>query len=219
MTIEPLRQRLPPNVYLRGVTYEEETSGLWKDWLSEEEQGCYASFGARSRRCEFLAGRAAARGLLSDRLGVRPHEVPLRRASDDAVDVDGEGWHLSIAHSGLRAIAGCAEYRIGVDLEQIKPRDSAIARFLFAPGERDTLSAFPYDSNRSLILSWAIKEAVLKARRSGFRRSPKELKLSVDLERERVRVDVERGGTWVVYYKALDGYWGTVALPSSTIES
>lgn len=217
MTIESLAQRLPSGVYLRSETYEEGAAKVWTEWLSKEEQGCLASFGARSRRCEFLAGRAAARGLLSDRLGVRPEDVPLRRADDDAVDVDGEGWQLSIAHSGLRALAGCAGHPVGVDLEHIQERDSAIAQFLFAPADRDIVSSLPYGENASLILCWALKEAVLKARRSGFRRSPKDLSLSVDTERNRALVNVKGGVRWEVFYEELDGYWGTVAVPGSTV--
>lgn len=217
MTIKSLAQRLPSGVYLRSETYEEGRAGAWTEWLSEEEQGCLASFGARSRRCEFLAGRAAARSLLSDRLGVAPEEVPLRRADDDAVEVDGRAWHLSIAHSGLRAVAACAGHAVGVDLEQIQERDAAIARFLFAPADRDIVSTLPYGDNSSLILCWALKEAVLKARRSGFRRSPKDLALSVDTERNRAQVDVQGAERWDVVYEELNGYWGTVAIPASTI--
>lgn len=215
MTTDPLGRRLPSNVFLRGATYDALEADRWCRWLSAAERHRANGFGAESRRREFLAGRAAARGLLSTRLQVSPSEVPLRRASDEAVDVVGRDWHLSIAHSGPRAIAGCARHRIGVDLEHVEPRDPAIARFLFAPEDRGLVEALPYEADAALVLCWTLKEATLKARRTGFRTSPKELHLTVEPADQQARVEVEGGGRWTLVYARLDDYWGAVAVPAS----
>ena len=172
-----------------------------------------ASFGAEARRHDFLAGRAAARGLLGDCLGMMPVEVPLRRAADDAVDIVGHNWQVSIAHSEGRALAAAARFPVGADLEAIRSRDPAVVDFLFAPDERGCVDALPYAFDAALVLCWALKEAVLKARRSGLRRSPKDLHLTVDPPIETATVQVRDEKTWTLHYARLDGFWGTVAVP------
>jgi len=213
MTVDTLAGKVPASVFLTAVTYSEERSRDWRGWLSEEERSCIASFGAEKRRREFVAGRAAARRLLADRLDTQPEEVPLRRAKDDAVDVEGTDWQVSIAHSGPHAIAACARHRVGVDLEHIQPRDPDVARFLFAPEDRVLVEELPYDSSTALILCWALKEAVLKARRTGFRTSPKDLHLHVETARETAQVKVEGGQHWRLCFSEIEGYWAAVAYP------
>jgi 4'-phosphopantetheinyl transferase len=214
MTIDALTDRLPPTVGLRAVAYEAGRAPEWLDWLSAEERACLDTFGAESRRREFLAGRAAARGLLAGRLRVGPGQVPLRRADDGAVDVVGGEWRVSIAHSGARAVAACAHHPVGVDLERIQARDPAVADFLFAPAERDWPDRLPYAPDAALVLCWALKEAVLKARRSGFRVSPKALRLAVEPSSERAHIRVEGGTEWELAYARLDGFWAVVAVPA-----
>lgn len=215
MTVDGLAQSLPSSIFLRGVTYREEMAPRWQDWLSEEERRCLASFGAPSRRHEFLAGRAAARQLLAGALEMSPGDVPLRRATDDGVDVGVPAWSVSIAHSDLHAIAACARHPIGVDLERIQPRDPGVIQFLFAPEDRGLVRSLPYETSSGLILCWSLKEAVLKARRSGFRTSPKDLKLDVRPQEETARVQVEGGDTWLVHFARIEDFWGAVALPLS----
>lgn len=215
MTIDSLSSGVPGSVALSAVTYDEDDASTWREWLSAEERSCIASFGAETRRREFLAGRAAARQLLAEPLDTTPDRVPLRRAEDDAVDVEAGDWHVSIAHSGPHAIAACARHSIGADLEHVEPRDPAIARFLFAPEDRGLVEALPYDADAALVLCWTLKEATLKARRTGFRTSPKELLLTVEPADQQARVEVEGGGRWTLVYARLDDYWGAVAVPSS----
>lgn len=214
MTTDALSNRLPSGIRLRGVTYDERKAFRWRRWLSEAERACMEGFGAERRRREFLAGRAAARQLLADCLATHPSAVPLRRADDDAVNVEQEDWHVSIAHSDETAIAACARHRIGVDLERIQPRDPGIADFLFRPEDRGLVDRLPYEDDASLILCWTLKEAVLKARRSGFRTSPKALHLSVQPDEETATAQLPPGERWQLFYARLGEYWAVVALPA-----
>lgn len=217
MTVDSLSSGLPRSVSLSAVTYDRDDASTWRNWLSEAERACIASFGAQKRRREFLAGRAAARQLLAEPLDTTPDQVPLRRADDDAVDVEAPDWHVSIAHSGPHALAACARHPLGADLEHVEPRDPGIARFLFAPEDRGLIDALPYDADAALVLCWTLKEAVLKARRTGFRTSPKDLHLAVEPGAQTARVEVAEGERWTLFYARLDGYWGAVALPSNTV--
>jgi len=216
MTADALSRRLPSSVALRAVTYDVEAARTWTTWLSAEEAACLETFGAESRRREFVAGRAAARQLLSDALSMPPAAVPLRRDADGGVSVTGPSWQVSIAHSGPHAVAATAGHAVGVDLEHIEPRDPAVADFLFAPADRDWPRRLPYDADAALILCWVLKEATLKARRSGFRTSPKDLRLAVDPETETATVQVDGGREWRLVYAHLDAYWAAVAWPART---
>ena len=168
---------------------------MWRTWLSGEELACLDRFGSEKRRREFIAGRAAARSLLARRLACDPADVPLRIADDGAVDVipasspepQSAPVHLSIAHSGPHAVAVISEQPVGVDLEEIVPRDAGLERFLMAPDQRGVIFEWPYDRDEALVLAWTLKEAVLKARRSGFRLSPKKLHLTLNDTGFRVR--------------------------------
>jgi len=216
MTADLLSSRLPSTVSLRAVTYDADAARTWGTWLSAEEEACLDTFGAESRRREFVAGRAAARQLLSDPLSVPPAAVPLRRDADGGVSVEAASWHVSIAHSGPHALAAAAGHAVGVDLESIQPRDPAVADFLFDPADRDWPGRLPYDFDAALILCWVLKEATLKARRSGFRTSPKDLQLAVDPGAETATVRVEGGREWRLVYARLGAYWGAVASPVRT---
>lgn len=215
MIVDRLAQRTVSSVYLQGEVFDPTTASTWKTWLSEEERRRLASYGAQTRQHEFLLGRALARTLLASHLNVAPVEVPLHCAEDDGVDVEVGAWHVSIAHSEEAALVGVAEHSLGVDLEAIRPRDAAVAEFLFAPDDRGLIDRLPYDFDAALVLCWALKESVLKARRSGFRRSPKELQLSVTPDKGHARVQVQEGRAWDVAYARLGDFWGTVAVPAS----
>lgn len=231
-------------VHLYAVTATEERLSRWRSWLSPRERERVNTFGARSRREEFVAGRAAARHLLAAALDVDPPAVPLIVADDGAVDVGGrEGrstatrggeWLLSITHCGPHAVAGIAPHPVGLDLEAIVERDPGLERFLMHPDDRGLLEALPYDHSASLVLVWTLKEAVLKARRSGFRTSPKKLRLSIHPVGEKneeiavqnenahpasgqARISVEKGRDWMVSYTSVlsdtAAYWLAVAVP------
>jgi 4'-phosphopantetheinyl transferase len=230
-----------PDLRLHAVTFETEHVQRWRSWLSEGEREKASSYGSDKRRREFLAGRAAARQLLVDATGGRLRDVRLKVAPDDAVDVVGRNWRLSIAHCGPHAVAGISRDRLGLDLEKIAPRDPGLKRFLSHPDDAAVLQRLPFDEATTLILVWSIKEAVLKARRSGFRTSPKKLRLmEMDLTEDggdasgssvtplgSTAVSVEGGETWRVAFTLVRpetsdrkaSYWWTVAVPADAESS
>lgn len=196
----------------------------WRTWLSEEERACFGTFGSEKRRREFIAGRAAARSLLAEMLSCEPAEIVLQIAGDGAVDVPEAPVHLSIAHSGPHAVAAVAEGGVGVDVEQIVPRDPGVERFLMAPDQVGIMQHWPYDRDAALVLAWALKESVLKARRSGFRLSPKKLHLELTPAPNPERggaavIDVQNGSAWRVLYASAASpgerrFWCAVAIPA-----
>jgi 4'-phosphopantetheinyl transferase len=192
----------------------DETVRTWRDWLSKEEANRVATFGAEKRRREYVAGRAAARALLAERLGVTPDAVPLRTADDGGVDCEGHALRVTIAHSGDYAVAACAPHPVGVDLERIQARDPAVARFLLGPGEERLLDELTDDREAALVLCWTLKEAVLKARRTGFRCSPKDVRLEPDPAAQCATAEVA-SQQWRVLYRRQGAYYLALAVPAS----
>lgn len=204
---------LPDDIAVRFVTTEAEIPYSLAA-LSAEERAQHDRFGSEKRRREFALGRTVARTLLAQRLGVAAPEVPLRIAADGAPELDGPA-HLSIAHAVLPeqtiAVAAVAGRPIGVDLEPIRPRRPDLYRFLLHPDEYGLLERLPLGHDAAQVLIWTLKEAALKAMRTGFRTSPKKLRLTVDVGQSEATARVEEGASWSLRYAERDGCFFAIA--------
>lgn len=189
--------------------------------LDPQERARYQAFGSAARRRSFVAGRTALKTLVAHHTGAAPGAVCIHVAKDGSLHIPGP-LHVSLAHSGNWAVAALAPVPVGIDLEQIQPRDAAVARFLFAPEDRHTLHALPGTDSERLVLAWTLKEAVLKARRSGFRCSPKSIHLQVDAHAHTARATVTRTTPhdhWYLSFGRRHGYWWAWAVPAANPES
>lgn len=203
--------QLPPDIAVRWLTYDPALAETMLASLPPEEQDRLAAFTHAGRRQSFVLGRAAARALLAERLGVAPAQVPLRIAADGGIDIDGAVMKLSIAHSGEHAVAAIAPRTVGIDLERIAPRHEGLPRFLLHPDEYAAFDALPLDHTRSLILCWTLKEATLKALRTGFRRSPKKLRLEINLPAQSACVHLLDRPPMHLRFEEREGFYLAVA--------
>jgi 4'-phosphopantetheinyl transferase len=205
---------LPDDITLRLAVCEA-AAPLSLDALPQGERDRVEGFGSEKRRREFALGRATARALLADHLAVAAPDVPLRIAADGAPELDGGRLHLSIAHAATSertlAAAAIAPRPVGVDLEVIQPRRPDLFRFLLQPDDYGLLDRLPLEHDAAQVLIWTLKEATLKAMRTGFRVSPKKLRLSVDAERQAATVSIGGGGSWSLVYEQRDGCFVAVA--------
>ncbi len=137
------------------------------------------------RHRQWLLGRAAAKTLLMQHSaadggkdlpfrGIQVHRTP-------------DGWpqpmadgrvlplSLSISHTGERALcAVCPENEglLGADIELVATRPASFMEDYYTQDERLRLAALPAGTRDKLAtVIWCIKEAVLKARRTGFHES------------------------------------------------
>ncbi|MEX0822254.1 MAG: 4'-phosphopantetheinyl transferase superfamily protein [Rhodothermales bacterium] len=212
-------RHLPSDITFHHLRFDPDQLERWVALLSPEEAKRAAEFPRTKRREEFVLGRAAARLMLAERIGTNPVDVGLEVAEGGAVDVVGMDLHISIAHSGSHAIAAAAPRMLGVDIEGIRARHAGLADFMLHPDEHGLIDAMPLDTERSHILCWTLKEATLKAMRTGLRVSPKKLRLDVDLASERATVhvdghvdsNVDCGATWTAYFEEWDGYYVAIA--------
>lgn len=182
---------LPPGVDLRWISHDPSGEAARRSLLTDDERALAASFGSPARRRAFVLGRAAARTLLAERLRVAPPEVPIVIEPSGAPCVAADGLYVSIAHAGEHAVAVVGPERLGVDLEVLAPRHPDLARRLLHPDEHAPYAALPLDDLRRPLLLWTIKEATLKALRTGFRRSPRTLRAAIDAPAGRADVAVE----------------------------
>ena len=201
---------LPPDVRLQEVSFDPARHEQREALLSAEERARLGTFRSIKRQRAFVLGRTSARLLLADQMGLPPEAVPLRVTADGAVEVEGAPYCLSITHTEARAVAAVAERAIGVDLERIRPRRPDLHRFLLHPDEYDLLDVLASDRTSALILCWTLKEATLKAMRTGFRCSPKDVRLDVDLAASSVAAHVQ-GRRWPLGFEQCDGCYLAVA--------
>ncbi len=204
---------VPPDIAWRMVS-ESTVVDDPSEILSESERERLDSYSFLDRRRRFVFGRIAARGLLAERLGVSPNEVPLSVASDDALEVDGHALFVSISHAGhgpsARSIALIATRPIGVDLEEIVPRREDLYRRILHSDEYGLLESMDLPHNDAQLLLWSLKEAVLKGLRTGFRRSAQTVHLD-DLSNGTGHAHMDDGPSWNLRYARVDGFWTSLA--------
>lgn len=178
--------------------------------LTAAERQRMRTFGHPDRRRAFALGRAAARTLLSERLGVSPLDVPLHVAQDGAPDLLGTALNVTITHAGrgdeILAAAAIGDRPLGIDLEAIVPRRSDLHERILQPAERAAFEALPYDANTSQLLMWSMKEAVLKGLRTGFRRPARSIYLS-SIQDGRAVASLPDGPSWAVRYARHGDFW------------
>lgn len=150
-------------------------------FLSDNELKILAGLRFEKRRREWLMGRWTAKKLLTAQLGCAPGELSIEPEAGGAPVVWREGERapgcLSISHRGDRAMAAWTDVhgmRIGVDLELVGEANPAWMVDYLTETEWGLCSGqgphWPY-------LVWSVKEAVLKALRTGLRVDTREIEV------------------------------------------
>ncbi|MGW7362908.1 4'-phosphopantetheinyl transferase family protein [Streptomyces sp. NPDC054841] len=146
--------------------------------LDAHERRRYADYRQEADRSRFLTGRAIAKYVVGELLGIAPGGVRFDASCADCDEqhgpprVPGTPVALSISHSGDRiGVAVTAGPAVGLDVEA--PRadvDDALIGYALNAGERATLRALPAGRRAAGFVGyWTRKEAVLKATGRGLR--------------------------------------------------
>jgi len=153
---------------------------------SEAEEGRRYRHPGRYR--QWLLGRAAAKALLRRHAELWDDQPPsvkqinVRRTGDGwPQPLDSEGRpldvSLSISHTGEKAFCALCpvgEGKVGADMERVAERPDSLLEDFYTDGERERLGYLPRKSrDKMATVVWCIKEAILKARRTGFKESAK----------------------------------------------
>ncbi|MEL7372631.1 MAG: 4'-phosphopantetheinyl transferase superfamily protein, partial [Myxococcota bacterium] len=178
--------------------------------LHADEQSLYRAIGTDSRRCEWWAGRMAARGALR---AIGAGAASVLRAPNGAPLLCGPHAHqasIAITH-GRRWAAAAASRRdgqtpnIGLDLVDVedRPRVARVAGRNFRPNE---LARMDTDPDAGL-LAWATREAAAKATRTGmFAFALSEVSL-MDFDRDSMALTLANSGMTGAMAPAPDGGW------------
>lgn len=148
-----------------------------RSFLSSEEEKIFSGFRFEPRRESYLSGRLVAKRLISRALKT---DLPERSISilngpggAPYAVIDGQRVPgvLSISHAGGQAAAAftTVNIRLGLDLEQVRPRASAFVKDYFTEQEQALLGRHSADHDRDITLIWSAKEALLKALGIGLR--------------------------------------------------
>jgi|GEM_PF-249753 len=152
--------------------------------LSEEELGRAARYRVAAARTEFIVSHAALRCLLAGYLGCRPSEIAYAFGQHGKPELTGFvppcDWQFNLSHSrGLAAIAVTRGKRIGVDIEcqrEFRGRTESLAKTILAGTEFEEYQQLSETEQiSSLLRSWTLKEALLKALGVGLAVSPQQV--------------------------------------------
>ncbi|MFJ7203514.1 4'-phosphopantetheinyl transferase family protein [Streptomyces sp. NPDC098789] len=147
--------------------------------LSPAEQRVADGLASR-RRAEWLAGRLLAKRLVATFLAVPAHEVEVLPRGDGSPRVlvgggPAPALHLSISHTARHVAAALAPGPVGVDLCDTASAATVrrVADHVLSPRDRraiatDRLGDPPGDRPGAWAGAWALKEAAVKADRSGI---------------------------------------------------
>lgn len=194
--------------------------GKLKDLLSPGELLIFQKLKSEERRRDWLAGRLAAKELLSAHLQSSGCPVPLgqielyhrggpcfRLLGDISYS---HQLNISIAHSHGYGLCGLAQTKIdgyiGVDLEKIRPIRRAVQRRFLTRAEMERIKQqFAGVESEGAVLFWALKEAAFKALHhslQGGRAAASSASLQVMRNTE---ISLEAGGKAVITYKPTEG--------------
>jgi phosphopantetheinyl transferase len=179
--------------------------------LTEAERALADRFGA-PRRASFLLGRTLLRAAAGEVLGCAPQHVPLVELPNGALALPETGWHVNLTHTHGAAGVVLARQRVGIDAEHMRARDPALWGRILAPGEMRPQPAGWSEVER-LILTWAAKEAALKATGVGLRLGAAAARLTSGLDgtsfvaetpegRFEVAATRHAGAVWAVAWEA-----------------
>jgi 4'-phosphopantetheinyl transferase len=150
-------------------------AAAWLDALPPAEQERARQFRADEPRRRFVAGRAALRQLLGERLRVPPPEIPIvvdERGKPHLAEGTLPRWHFNLSHSGDLVLVALAENGpVGVDVEKVRPLDHwrALATRSFSPAEVCELESLTETERTPAFFAiWTRREAFLKATGAGL---------------------------------------------------
>lgn len=163
---------------IRLVSTAEEAD-IYARLLSAQENAIYRELKVAKRRNEWLAGRLAIRRLISKVKGVHEADISVvnNELGSPVLFLRGKEntGKISISHSNQRVAVCYSDSKdgVGIDLEEIVPRDDAFRCDYFTPSEQNWVTAGnKNEKNLRLNMLWSAKESVLKCTGEGLHADP-----------------------------------------------
>jgi 4'-phosphopantetheinyl transferase len=134
--------------------------------LSADERQRVASFISVRDRRRFIVGRGRLRQVLSPYVFLPPEALRFRYGAHGkpALSPSRSRPHFNLSHSAGVAALAIAACDVGIDIEEVRPVDSAVAERFFSAGENAVLRTLRgADWRDAFYRCWTRKEAVVKA--------------------------------------------------------
>jgi 4'-phosphopantetheinyl transferase len=191
--------------------------------LAADERARAERFRVERARAEFVAARAALRGILGLYHSSDPVRPAFRLGPQGKPSLAGADptLHFNLSHShGLALVAVTRLGEVGVDVEQVRPLDTMLelAERYFAAAEVQALFALPPQVQPEAFFNgWTRKEAFLKAVGVGLSYGLDRVELTltpgVPARFLRIAGDAGRAAGWSLHALApAPGYVGALAL-------
>ena len=148
-----------PNLTQLGVWRVEETIEDLKSRLilDEDELAFYRSLNKGKRNLHWLSGRVLIRNLLNTN-----HFIEVRSDEYGKPHLVNFDYELSISHSQAYAAVIISKKRVGIDIEEIRPKIKRIAHKFMREEEQAILSDNEKTAIRQMYVIWTGKEALYK---------------------------------------------------------
>jgi 4'-phosphopantetheinyl transferase len=139
--------------------------------LSTYERSIANRFIYEEDRARYIDCHNRVRRLLGLYLSCQPGTIDItnsERGKPELADRS-SGLHFSISHTSSYALLAVAHSALGVDLEEIRPIEPAVAELNFSDSEKRQLAQYKDEEwTRCFFRCWTRKEAVLKAEGIGL---------------------------------------------------
>ncbi|OQO92659.1 4'-phosphopantetheinyl transferase [Saccharomonospora piscinae] len=195
--------------------------------LDPPERDRHAAYRRAEDKQRFLTGRALAKTVAGEALGLPPSSVHFDATCTDCgkqhgpVRVPGAPLALSISHSGDRVgVALTSGTPVGLDVESAaRDADDGLIEYALNDTERAGLPAAKAERTRAFFTFWTRKEALMKATGRGLRIPLRALTVSGADEPARLLASddsaLDPGGTRVADLDPGPGYRAAVVLLTS----
>jgi 4'-phosphopantetheinyl transferase len=133
------------------LSYQDYDPAVFLDQLTEMERERYFSFSHSKRKKEFVATRILRHRIFGfEHIHYDEHGAPY---------IDQEGY-ISISHAnGIVGIALCKEFKVGLDLETVREKSSALSSKFITEEEASFLNTF---DSIEMTKAWSAKEVLYK---------------------------------------------------------
>ena len=150
--------------------------GYWYEKMPKSRQKKVSSFIFEKDRVLSLgAGILLQKGL--DRAGMADREIVYGKNGKPLLK-NGR-LHFNLSHSGRLTVCAFSEKKVGVDIEEVRQFDDALANFVYHKSEIEYIRENYAVADEGFTLLWTVKESIMKYFGTGLSLEPK--KIYVDM--------------------------------------
>lgn len=203
-------------LWLWSLQVDAEKLDQYRQLLSVDERARAERF-VKPKDCDhYIAGRGRLREILGTETGHDPADLVFEYGPQGKPALN-NGPAFNLSHSGgLAALAIGGTAPLGVDIEEIRPVENAVAQRFFTCDENQALATLsPSQWLAGFYRCWTRKEAVIKAVGQGLSMplDSFDVTLSADIPADVTRIDGGHAGNWqLIHIDPAPDFMGALAV-------